>query len=63
MKSLSERLAERAWSVLNHDNDPRSGNPADAHNWKALKAAMRDELKKADDRAREKYRLVMEDNL
>lgn len=41
-----QRVAEAAWCVLNHDNDPHSGLADDTANWHALTRAIRAELEK-----------------
>jgi hypothetical protein len=38
---LVDSLAQAAWGVLNHDNDPTSGKPDDRYNWINLRAAIR----------------------
>lgn len=40
--SLVDKLAEAAWDVLNHDNDPHDGQPHNVANWNRL----REKLKK-----------------
>jgi len=35
-KQLVDLLAETAWLVLNHDNDPHDGEPHNVANWKNL---------------------------
>lgn len=41
-----QRLAEAAWRVLNHDNDPHDGQSHNTANWHALTRAIRAELEK-----------------
>lgn len=44
-RSLVDKLAEAAWGVLNHDNDPHSGLPDDTHNWMRLCESIKAVLK------------------
>ncbi len=43
---LVEELAEAAWRVLNHDNDPTDGEEHNTANWDTLCGKLRSVLKK-----------------
>jgi len=42
-EEIIDRLANAAWGVLNHDNDPKC-EPEGPANWKLLKSRLRDAM-------------------
>jgi hypothetical protein len=45
-ESLVDDLANAAWKVLNHDNDPHDGKEWNTHNWTNVCSSIKEVLKK-----------------